>query len=68
MEKHTQAAARLRAWIIDRGLKSLWVAKQLNISEATLSRWLTEKAVPIPAFRATIEALTNGAVKAGDWE
>ena len=68
MDKHTQAAARLKAWIMAEGRKSSWVAKQLGVGDATLSRWTSGRAVPIPAFRAAIEALTDGAVNAADWE
>ena len=68
MDKHTQAAARLKAWITDNGRKSSWVATQLNISEGMLSRWVTGRSYPAMSFRAAINTLTDGAVKAADWE
>ena len=58
----------MKKWLKSNGYKSLWVATQLGVSDATLSRWIRGHAVPIPAFRAAIDTLTDGAVKAGDWE
>ena len=68
MDNSTQAAARLKAWIMDGGRKSRWVATQLGVSEVTLSKWLTSRIIPGILFRVRIEYLTDGAIKEGDWE
>ena len=68
MESNTQAAARLKAWIMDGGRKSRWVATQLGVSEVTLSKWLTSRIMPSSFYRDRIEFLTVGAIRSEDWE
>jgi len=38
--------SKIGAWINKRGFKNNYVAKQLGVSENTLSRWVNNKSIP----------------------
>lgn len=62
-----KAPEKLRNWIDARGMKHGFFAQQVGCHFGSLSRWLSGSRVPSPADQAKIEALTDGAIKAGEW-
>ena len=67
MSKQT-GAYLLSAWIEETGRKLKWVAGQLGVEGATLTKWLDGRTYPQRSNRMSIETLTGGAVPVSAWE
>jgi hypothetical protein len=65
MEK--TAPELLRLWAMREGRKLGWIAGQIPVNQADLSRWLNAKCVPRRIYRMRIEEMTGGAVPARSW-
>ena len=57
----------LREWLRKNGVSANEFAKNLNIAQPTLSRWMSGKALPTVDHAVAIEAATGGAVSCGTW-
>jgi transcriptional regulator with XRE-family HTH domain len=57
----------LREWLRKSGVSANEFAKNLNIAQPTLSRWMSGKALPTVDHAVAIEAATGGAVSCGTW-
>jgi transcriptional regulator with XRE-family HTH domain len=57
----------LREWLRKNGVSANEFAKNLNIAQPTLSRWMSGKALPTVDHAVAIEAATGGAVSCVTW-
>ena len=57
----------LREWLRKNGVSANEFAKNLNIAQPTLSRWMAGKALPTVDHAVAIEAATGGAVSCVTW-
>lgn len=67
-QRKQTASEMLRKWLRDEGRKAGWVADQLSVNAATVSRWMNDHKAPHKWHREKLDNLTNGAVPAGAWE
>jgi DNA-binding transcriptional regulator YdaS (Cro superfamily) len=58
---------KLRLWLWDGRRRQQWLAQELEVSNATVSRWLSGKRVPEEPHRKAIARLTRGKVTVGSW-
>lgn len=58
---------KLKAWMTTTGRKPTWVASQVGVDYKTLHAWTKGRHAPNPAAADRLEALTDGAIKVGDW-
>lgn len=61
-------SSRLQQWMIANGIKPIFFAARIGISESTFRLWLRNKRKPQLKFRALIEKETNGYLPASTWE
>ncbi|MCU0801589.1 MAG: hypothetical protein MUD11_07410 [Rhodobacteraceae bacterium] len=66
MEKN--APDMLKLWAMREGRKLGWVAGQIPVNQADLSRWINGKVKPRRIYRIRIAELTRGAVPVEAWE
>ena len=59
------ARAVLRAWLEELGVNQTWLAKQMDVSAATASRWISD--MNPRRHREALEILTGGRVLAHWW-
>jgi transcriptional regulator with XRE-family HTH domain len=63
-----KAHEKLKSWLKENHKTQTYLVDNLGVYAPSVSRWVNGKAVPIMTFRKQIETLTDGAVKASDWE
>ena len=66
-QTQTVAGELLAQWLQATGRKQGWLARQLGVSPAMVSRWLHGRACPYPRRRCEIEQVTGGVVSATSW-
>jgi hypothetical protein len=54
-----KAPEQIRLWAMREGRKLSWVAGQIPVGQADLSRWLNGKCVPRRIFRIRLTELTG---------
>ena len=62
-----KAPDKLREWLAARGMKHGFFAQRVGCADSTLSGWLAGDRFPSVEHRGIVEALTDGAIKAGEW-
>lgn len=50
---------KLKKILNERGLKQMWVAKKLGVTQATISNWVRGKGYPTPAHLIALCELLN---------
>ena len=63
----TVAAVELRTWMTVKNKTAEGVGILCGVSENTVMKWRNGYTVPLDRARLTIESVTNGAVRPGDW-
>jgi len=57
----------LDQWLRHEGRKGSWIADQLGVTDAMVSKWRRGHVLPIMPYRADIERITRGAVPVSVW-
>lgn len=67
-EAPSPAVAALIAWLAREGRRKDWLARQIETTPETLSRWIGGRHLPLPIYRAKIADVTGGAVPVEAWD
>jgi ribosome-binding protein aMBF1 (putative translation factor) len=54
-----QAQEMIRTWINGKGLKFSWVAAQVPVKPAAMSRWMNGRQIPDAVCRARLSEITG---------
>jgi len=58
---------KLGHWLMDHDISNRQFAKQLNVSQPTVGRWIKGKTLPDVVTAKRITDLTDGMVTPADW-
>lgn len=58
----------LDGWLQREGRKGGWLATQLGVTDAMVSKWRKGHVLPIAIYRREIERITGGSVPADAWK
>jgi len=67
MNSSEVATVALRSWLASMGRSQTWLARELDVSRAAVSRWCMGGMNPTPNRARRVEKLSRGAVPASLW-